>query len=190
MDPIKTKAVSEWPIPTSLKELLRFLGFGHFYCRFIRLQLGGRPPHCPHLDLDPVCLEPSSRGNLHHAEGQIYQEPRPHHVQCHQLVYPRGWCLQYWCWHHPVTGWSWQQGAPLRLLLSPPHGRRTQLHHQWPSPAGTEVGLGGVEYLQWSNLEYLQSTKLLNPEHREKFDSTLRIGLFSKVLSFLRFLQT
>ncbi|KAM9332582.1 uncharacterized protein KZ484_017658 [Pholidichthys leucotaenia] len=35
-DPIKVKAVTGWPVPTSGKELQLFLGFVNFYCRFIR----------------------------------------------------------------------------------------------------------------------------------------------------------
>jgi hypothetical protein len=35
MDPSKTAAIREWPIPTKKKELQRFLGFCNFYRRFI-----------------------------------------------------------------------------------------------------------------------------------------------------------
>ncbi len=35
-DPAKIKAVAEWPIPSSRKQLQRFLGFANFYRRFIR----------------------------------------------------------------------------------------------------------------------------------------------------------
>ncbi|KAK3523863.1 hypothetical protein QTP70_010507 [Hemibagrus guttatus] len=36
MDNSKITAVTEWPRPTTVKELQRFLGFAHFYRRFIR----------------------------------------------------------------------------------------------------------------------------------------------------------
>lgn len=36
MDENKVKAVLEWPQPSTLKELQRFLGFANFYRRFIR----------------------------------------------------------------------------------------------------------------------------------------------------------
>ncbi|KAK3553894.1 hypothetical protein QTP70_012729 [Hemibagrus guttatus] len=36
MDSIKVKAVMDWPEPTTIKELQRFLGFDNFYCRCIR----------------------------------------------------------------------------------------------------------------------------------------------------------
>jgi len=36
MDNEKVKAVSEWPVPTSRKELQRFLGFAYFYQRFVQ----------------------------------------------------------------------------------------------------------------------------------------------------------
>ncbi|KAJ8350818.1 hypothetical protein SKAU_G00259480 [Synaphobranchus kaupii] len=35
-DPVKIKAVTEWPQPTSRKHLQQFLGFANFYRRFIR----------------------------------------------------------------------------------------------------------------------------------------------------------
>ncbi|KAK3539334.1 hypothetical protein QTP70_001208 [Hemibagrus guttatus] len=36
MDVVKVQAVTEWPAPTSVRELQRFLGFANFYQRFIR----------------------------------------------------------------------------------------------------------------------------------------------------------
>ncbi len=35
-DPSKVEAVKEWPVPTTRKQLQRFLGFAHFYRRFVR----------------------------------------------------------------------------------------------------------------------------------------------------------
>ena len=36
MDPVKIKAVNEWPKPKNKKQLQRFLGFCNFYRRFIK----------------------------------------------------------------------------------------------------------------------------------------------------------
>jgi RNase H-like domain found in reverse transcriptase/Reverse transcriptase (RNA-dependent DNA polymerase) len=36
MDPIKVKAVTDWPTPRNLRELRGFLGFANFYRRFIK----------------------------------------------------------------------------------------------------------------------------------------------------------
>ncbi|KAK3574553.1 hypothetical protein QTP86_009553 [Hemibagrus guttatus] len=36
MDVVKVRAVTEWPAPTTVRELQRFLGFPNFYRRFIR----------------------------------------------------------------------------------------------------------------------------------------------------------
>ncbi|KAK3566613.1 hypothetical protein QTP86_001494 [Hemibagrus guttatus] len=36
MDATKVQAVTEWPSPTTVKELQHFLGFANFYRRFIR----------------------------------------------------------------------------------------------------------------------------------------------------------
>lgn len=35
MDPVKTQAVRDWPVPRNLKEVQAFLGFANFYRRFI-----------------------------------------------------------------------------------------------------------------------------------------------------------
>ena len=44
MDPAKTKAVTDWPTPSTRKELQRFLGFSNFYRRFIRNYSSGAAP--------------------------------------------------------------------------------------------------------------------------------------------------
>jgi hypothetical protein len=36
MNPLKTKAIHEWPTPACKKDLQSFLGFANYYCRFIR----------------------------------------------------------------------------------------------------------------------------------------------------------
>ena len=35
MDPIKVKGITDWPVPTTLRELRSFLGFGNYYKDFI-----------------------------------------------------------------------------------------------------------------------------------------------------------
>ena len=35
MDPGKLKGIQDWPTPTTVKQVRRFLGFGNFYRRFI-----------------------------------------------------------------------------------------------------------------------------------------------------------
>jgi hypothetical protein len=35
MDPIKVQAITDWPIPTSIRELCSFLGFGNYYKDFV-----------------------------------------------------------------------------------------------------------------------------------------------------------
>ena len=36
MDPVKLKGITEWPIPSTVKQLWAFLGFGNFYRWFIQ----------------------------------------------------------------------------------------------------------------------------------------------------------
>ena len=36
MDPSKVKAILDWPVPTTVKQVQAFLGFANFYRRFIR----------------------------------------------------------------------------------------------------------------------------------------------------------
>ena len=37
MDPVKAKGVTDWPLPTKLKEVQSFLGFMNFYHWFIQI---------------------------------------------------------------------------------------------------------------------------------------------------------
>ena len=46
IDPIKVKGIADWPVPTTVKELRAFLGFGNFYKDFIaHYSLIARPLH-------------------------------------------------------------------------------------------------------------------------------------------------
>lgn len=36
MDPVKVKGLAEWPVPSTVKQIQSFLGFGNFYRRFIK----------------------------------------------------------------------------------------------------------------------------------------------------------
>ena len=35
MDPVKLKGIKDWPIPTTVKQVQSFLGFGNFYRKFM-----------------------------------------------------------------------------------------------------------------------------------------------------------
>jgi hypothetical protein len=36
MDPTKLKGILDWPAPKTVKEVRSFIGFGNFYCRFVK----------------------------------------------------------------------------------------------------------------------------------------------------------
>ena len=36
MDPVKLKAIQDWPVPKSIKDMQKFLGFCNFYRRFVK----------------------------------------------------------------------------------------------------------------------------------------------------------
>ena len=36
MDPVKLRAIQEWPLPQMVKDIQKFLGFCNFYCHFIK----------------------------------------------------------------------------------------------------------------------------------------------------------
>ena len=35
MDPVKLKAIQDWPVPRLIKNIQKFLGLCNFYCRFV-----------------------------------------------------------------------------------------------------------------------------------------------------------
>ena len=63
MDPVKLKGISEWPVPTTVKQVRSFLGFGNFYQRFIQkfsklaLPLNNLLKKDTQFDWTPACQE-------------------------------------------------------------------------------------------------------------------------------------
>ena len=63
MDPVKLKEISEWPVPTTVKQVRAFLGFGNFYRHFIRkfselaLPLNNLLKKDTQFDWTPACQE-------------------------------------------------------------------------------------------------------------------------------------
>ncbi|KAK3561756.1 hypothetical protein QTP86_013324 [Hemibagrus guttatus] len=80
MDVTKVQAVTEWPSPTTVKELQRFLGFANFYRCFIRNYssvagpltslLKGKPQEIG-LDGPGPCSLPATQGLLHHGPHSV-----------------------------------------------------------------------------------------------------------------------
>nr|XP_029532116.1 uncharacterized protein LOC115139088 [Oncorhynchus nerka] len=79
MDPVKVEAVANWPHPTSLKQVQRFLGFGHFYRHF---NFGAVPVHLMVLTLKSqtrFCWIPEVDSALTELKGSFTSGPILNH---------------------------------------------------------------------------------------------------------------
>ncbi|KAL0161252.1 hypothetical protein M9458_044977, partial [Cirrhinus mrigala] len=84
MDQGKVYATLEWPLPSSVKELQRFLGFSNFYCRFIQNYssitapltslLRGKPKH---LTWNPAALKAFQRLKTIFSTTPLLHHPDP-----------------------------------------------------------------------------------------------------------------
>lgn len=101
MDDNKAKAVVNWPLPTTVRELQRFWGFANFYCRFIRdfssiaapltsMLKGGGTIYDYDLPLFPYCTTPT-----------------PVFLLCERLTQTQAWGDAVTKSRHRRTGSSW-----------------------------------------------------------------------------------
>ncbi|KAG1255504.1 hypothetical protein G6F68_010323 [Rhizopus microsporus] len=68
-DPEKIEAIKEWPTPTTVKALQRFLGFCAFYHRFIKnLSQTAAPMYALLREKCSLCMVQRSRSSLHYSE--------------------------------------------------------------------------------------------------------------------------
>lgn len=72
----KIKAVVDWPIPETRKQLQRFLGFANFYRRFIRNY--SPTTHCPDLIQSTLFLDPRGRCCIFSTEVSIFKRSCSH----------------------------------------------------------------------------------------------------------------
>lgn len=76
-DPEKIKAVAEWPVPTSVKQLQRFLGFASFYHRFIKNYSSVAPP-LTRLTSSVVLFSWSPQADAASPQRALHLSPNPH----------------------------------------------------------------------------------------------------------------
>ncbi len=77
MDQGKVNAIQEWPLPQSVKELQRFLGFANFYRRFIHLFSRLTPYLHAAWQAQVSVLEPRCPRSLPSPQGSIQHGPHP-----------------------------------------------------------------------------------------------------------------
>ena len=84
MDPVKLKAIHEWPSPKTVKQVQSFLGFGNFYRRFIRDYSTIAKPLTELTKKDkpwewtPQCEQAFQELKLRFTKEPILQIPDPH----------------------------------------------------------------------------------------------------------------
>ncbi len=178
MDEGKVTAIRNWPIPTSIKELQRFLGFANFYRRFIQNYCSIASPLTDLLKLKPKSLSwtPSAT--------EAFNTLKETFISAPILVHPdpdKAFVIEV---DASTTGLgavlSQQQGTPAKLHPCAFFSRKL-------SPAERNYDIGNRELLaiklaleEWrhwlegaqqpfvvltdhKNLEYLREAKRLNP---------------------------
>uniref|UniRef100_A0A4W5K794 Gypsy retrotransposon integrase-like protein 1 n=1 Tax=Hucho hucho TaxID=62062 RepID=A0A4W5K794_9TELE len=178
MDEKKVKAVLDWPLPVTLKEVQRFLGFANFYRRFIRNFSSVASPltsmtkrNAPHLTWSTTAQEAFAELKSRFTSAPILHHPNPElpfTVEVDASNTGIGAIL------------SQRHGSPLKLYPCAYYSRKL-------SPAEQNYDVGNRELLamkaameEWrhwlegskhpfviltdhKNLEYLRSAKRLNP---------------------------
>ncbi|KAK3520069.1 hypothetical protein QTP70_011987 [Hemibagrus guttatus] len=111
MDEKKVAAVRDWPTPTSVKELQRFLGFANFYRRFIRLQFHHQSAHKPPpKQTQSTHLDPGRHTSFRHAQAGIYHRSPPSSSRSRTPLRRRGRRLNHQSGSGPVTA----AGEPMK----------------------------------------------------------------------------
>ncbi|KAK3510954.1 hypothetical protein QTP70_027807, partial [Hemibagrus guttatus] len=171
MDEGKVAAVQNWPIPTSVKDLQRFLGFADFYRRFIRNYSPITSPLTSLLQNKPKSL------TWNPATSQAFDTLKTAFTTAPLLVHPNPELPFIVEVDASTTGvgavLSQQQGNPRTLHPCAFFSRKF-------SPAEVNYDIGNRELEEWrhwlegakhpfvvltdhKNLEYLRAAKRLNP---------------------------
>ncbi|KAK3545984.1 hypothetical protein QTP70_018816 [Hemibagrus guttatus] len=152
MDVVKVRVVTDWPAPTMVRELQRFLGFANFYRRFIRnySSVAGR-------------LTSLLRGK---PKRLVWTDQAREAFQQLKDCFTMAPILQHLDPDLPFVVEVDTSSSGLRAVLSQRHGEPGKLH---PCSAGGVASLAGGSAHPFQvltdhrNLEYLRGAKRLNP---------------------------
>ena len=99
MDPVKLKGISDWLVPTTIKQVRAFLGFGNFYRRFIQkfselaLPLNNLLKKDTQFDWTPACQESFDTLKKRFTEEPVLMMPdqtRPFQIESDASKYASG----------------------------------------------------------------------------------------------------
>lgn len=118
-DPAKVKAVFDWPVPTNLRQLQRFLGFAKFYRRFIRNYSSLAAPlvAIPSTST-PFHWTPEAEAAFVELKAPFCLCPPCNPTRSSPSVHCGGGCFRYWGRCSAVSKIFWQQTPSLCILLS------------------------------------------------------------------------
>ena len=129
MDPIKVKAIEEWPVPTDLHSLRLFLGFGNYYKDFIEdYSKLTHPLHDLTKKGTPWHWGDSQRIAFINPEGEIHIVPSPEKSRPTQTLHTGYRCLLICSRCHAQPGFL-QWAAPYSLFLQVIATSGAQLRH-------------------------------------------------------------
>ncbi len=150
MDEQKVRAVVNWPQPTTLKELQRFLGFVNFYRRFIRNFNTIAAPMMSMIKVgNPTSqLVFGSNSSIPVTQGEIHDRSYLASSRQRSRIQCGSRCFQYRHWGSALTrpGWS-SQTIPLCILLPQTEPDRAELWNWQPWTPCYEGSIRGVASL-------------------------------------------
>ncbi len=121
MDEGKVEAIKTWPIPTTIKELQRFLGFSNFDRCFIHNYSCITAPLTNLLKGKPKSLSwtPEATSAMKTLQKAFYVGSTPGPSWPREVLHSLSGCLNIWSWSRPVSTAGESSSTPSRSLLLP-----------------------------------------------------------------------